>query len=128
MLSWLAKQLLRYNMKRLNAGDPGPTLRLDAEDVRFRFPGDSSRAGEFHGKRELRPWLERFARFGLQIFADEVVVNGFLWNALSWPSVEPAGAGVRDRSSSEILGRTDTNTRTPVARGRWSCSSRCTAS
>jgi len=80
MFSWLAKQLLSYNMKRLNAGDVRPTLRLDAEDVRFRFPGDSSWAGEFDGKRELRPWLERFARVGLQIFADEVVVKGFPWN------------------------------------------------
>src|SRR5437588_12557118 len=79
MISWLAKQLISYNMRRLNAGDPAPTLRLDAEDVRFRFPGDSSWAGEFHGKRELRPWLERFARVGLQIFPDEVVLPGFPW-------------------------------------------------
>jgi ketosteroid isomerase-like protein len=80
MLSWLAKQLVSHNMNRLNAGDPAPTLRLDAQDVRFSFPGDSSWSGQFHGKRELRPWLERFARVGLQIFADEVVVKGFPWN------------------------------------------------
>jgi ketosteroid isomerase-like protein len=80
MLSWLAHRLLNHNIARLNAGDPTPTLRLDAEDIRFRFPGDSSWAGEFHGKRELRPWLERFCRVGLQIFADEVVVKGFPWN------------------------------------------------
>jgi len=79
MLSWLAKQLLSHNMRRLNAGDIRPTLRLDAEGVRFRFPGDSSWAGEFHGKRELRPWLERFVRAGLQIQADEVIVKGFPW-------------------------------------------------
>ncbi len=79
MLSWLAHKLVSHNMRRLNAGDPGPTLRLDAEDVRFRFPGDSSWSGEFRGKRELRPWLERFARVGLQIFADEVVVKGWPW-------------------------------------------------
>ncbi len=79
MLSWLAKQIIAYNMRRLNAGDPEPTLRLDAEDVRFSFPGDSSWAGEYHGKRELRPWLQRFVRVGLQIFADEVLVKGFPW-------------------------------------------------
>jgi ketosteroid isomerase-like protein len=80
MMSWLAHKLLGYNMKRLNAGDIRPTLLLDAEDVRFRFPGDSSWSGEYHGKRELRPWLERFTRVGLQIYADEVVVKGFPWN------------------------------------------------
>ena len=79
MVSWLAHKLVSHNMRRLNAGDPAPTLRLDAEDVRFRFPGDSSWSAEFHGKRELRPWLERFARVGLQIFADEVVVKGWPW-------------------------------------------------
>jgi ketosteroid isomerase-like protein len=80
MLSWLAHKLLTYNMKRLNAGDPAPTLRLDADDVVFTFPGDSSWAGVFHGKRELRPWLERFCRVRLHISADEVVVKGFPWN------------------------------------------------
>jgi ketosteroid isomerase-like protein len=79
MLSWLARQLLNYNMKRLNAGDPGATLRLEAEDVRCVFPGDSSWSGEFHGKTQLRPWLERFTRVGLQISADEVVLKGFPW-------------------------------------------------
>src|SRR5438874_2383098 len=79
MVSWLAKKLLSYNMKRLNAGDPEPTLRLDADDVRFTFPGDSTWAGEFHGKQELRAWLERFVRVGLQIFPDEVAVTGFPW-------------------------------------------------
>jgi len=80
MISWLAKRLLAYNMKRLNAGDPEPTLRLDAPDVAFRFPGDSSWAGEFRGKRQLRSWLARFSAVGLQIGADEVIVKGFPWN------------------------------------------------
>jgi ketosteroid isomerase-like protein len=79
MQSWLAKKLIAHNMRRLNAGDPGPTLRLEADDVRMRFPGDSSWSGEFHGKRELESWLQRFARVGLQIFPDEVVVKGFPW-------------------------------------------------
>jgi ketosteroid isomerase-like protein len=79
MISWLAKKLLSYNMRRLNAGDVEPTLRLESDDVRFTFPGDSSWAGEFRGKHELREWLERFARVGLQILADEVVVKGFPW-------------------------------------------------
>ena len=79
MISWLAKKLLTYNMNRLNAGDIEPTLRLDAEDVQFIFPGDNSWSGHFNGKRELRPWLERFTRVGLHSVIDEVAVTGFPW-------------------------------------------------
>jgi ketosteroid isomerase-like protein len=79
VFSWLAKRVIRRNMDRLNAGDPSALLAFDAEDVRFRFPGDSSWAGEFHGKAELEPWLRRFADTGLQIRADEVVAQGPPW-------------------------------------------------
>jgi ketosteroid isomerase-like protein len=79
MQSWLGKRVIGYTMRRLNAGDPKPTLRLDARHVELTFPGDSSWGGVFRGKRELRPWLERFVRVGLQIFADEVVVKGPPW-------------------------------------------------
>ena len=80
MLSWLAKKVLDHNYARLNAGDYRPTLRLDARDVRFRFPGRNSWAGEYRGKRELERWLQRFVASGLQIFADEIVVTGPPWN------------------------------------------------
>jgi ketosteroid isomerase-like protein len=80
MLSWLARRLISYNMRRLNSGDLRPTLRLDADDVKFRFPGDSSWSGKFNGKRELEPWLRRFVAVGLQIFPDEVVLKGFPWH------------------------------------------------
>jgi len=79
MLSWLAKKMIARNMAQASAGELGPTLRLDAEDVRFRFPGDSSWGGEFDGKAELEPWLRRFADVGLQISPDEVVLKGFPW-------------------------------------------------
>jgi ketosteroid isomerase-like protein len=80
MLSWLAKKMIARNMAKASTGDIGPTLKMDAEDVRFRFPGDSSWGGEFHGKAELRPWLQRFADTGLQISPDEVILKGFPWN------------------------------------------------
>ena len=80
MRSWLAARLLRHNMARLCAGDPGPLLRLYARDVRFRFPGDSSWAIELTGKAELERWLRRFIAAGLQISADQVVVSGWPWN------------------------------------------------
>jgi ketosteroid isomerase-like protein len=79
MLSWLAKKMIARNMARASAGDIGPTLKMDAEDVRFRFPGDSSWATELQGKEQLEPWLRRFADTGLQISPDEVVLKGFPW-------------------------------------------------
>jgi ketosteroid isomerase-like protein len=80
VLSWLGEKLVKHNMKRLNAGDPEPTLRMEDEAVTLHFPGDSTWSGVWQGKREVRPWLERFARVRLQIFADEVIVKGWPWN------------------------------------------------
>ncbi len=79
MLSWLAKKMIARNMERASAGDIGPTLKMDAEDVEFRFPGDSSWATELRGKEKLEVWLQRFADTGLQIHPDEVVLKGFPW-------------------------------------------------
>ncbi len=79
MLSWLAKKVIARNMERASAGDIGPTLRMDAADVRFRFPGDSSWATELQGKDRLEVWLRRFADVGIQISPDEVVLKGFPW-------------------------------------------------
>jgi ketosteroid isomerase-like protein len=80
MRSWLAKKILSHNMARIREGDYRPTLRIDAEDVKFTFPGKSSWAGVFHGKKELEPWLQRFVKVGLQTFVDEVIVKGPPWH------------------------------------------------
>jgi ketosteroid isomerase-like protein len=79
MFSWLAKQLLDRNLARLRTGDYRPLLRMDADDVRFRFPGESSWATELQGKEELARWLQRFVDVGLQIYADEVAIAGPPW-------------------------------------------------
>jgi ketosteroid isomerase-like protein len=79
MQSWLAKRILARDMARLRAGDYRPQLKRVADDVRFRFPGSSSWAIELRGKEELRRWLERFVRVGLQIYPDEVVAKGPPW-------------------------------------------------
>jgi ketosteroid isomerase-like protein len=79
MLSWLAKRLISRNMAKAREGDIGPTLKMDADDIRFRFPGDSSWAVELEGKERLETWLRRFADVGLQIYPDEVVLKGFPW-------------------------------------------------
>jgi ketosteroid isomerase-like protein len=80
ILSWLAKQILTRVMARSRSGDIRPTLALDADDVQLTFPGDSSWSGTFRGKEAVRSWLQRFARVGIQIYADEVVAIGFPWN------------------------------------------------
>lgn len=79
MFSWLAKRMLSRNMARVREGDYRPMVRLYADDVRFRFPGDSSWAADIEGKDELERWLDRFVRTGLQIYADEVIVQGPPW-------------------------------------------------
>jgi hypothetical protein len=79
MLSWLAKKLISRNMAKIREGDIGPSLRLDAKDIRFRFPGDSSWATELEGKDEHELWLKRFVAAGLQIYPDEVVLKGLPW-------------------------------------------------
>ncbi|HEY5052106.1 MAG TPA: hypothetical protein VII45_01710 [Solirubrobacterales bacterium] len=79
MLSWLAEKMIARNMKSMRAGDPGPTLAMDAEDIKFTFPGESSFAPGASNKRELEQWLDRFVSLGLQIYPEEVVLKGFPW-------------------------------------------------
>jgi ketosteroid isomerase-like protein len=79
MLSWLAKQVFSFVMARNNRGDIRWTLALEAPDVVLHFPGDNSWSGTYRGKAQVRQWLQRFARTGLQTFPDEVVVAGFPW-------------------------------------------------
>lgn len=75
MLSWLAKRMISRNMAKLREGDPGPTLLLDAKDIRFRFPGTSSWATELESKEELEAWPS-----GERIYENRYVI----WGRLSW--------------------------------------------
>ena len=79
MFSWLAKRILANAFGRLNAGDPGLLLRLDAKDVHFRFPGDSSWTADLRGKDEVERWLRRMIATGLQHQPEQVVVQGPPW-------------------------------------------------
>lgn len=79
MLSWLAGKMIGRNMAAVRNGELESTLAMDAEDVRFTFPGDSSFAPGARSKAELRRWLERFTAIGLQIYPDEVILKGFPW-------------------------------------------------
>ncbi|MEU6084501.1 nuclear transport factor 2 family protein [Streptomyces sp. NPDC047108] len=71
--------MVRHNARRLAEGDLEPQLRSYADDVRFIFPGRSSWAGEFRGKRAVEKWLQRFVDAGLRIEFDDVLVSGPPW-------------------------------------------------
>jgi hypothetical protein len=77
--NWLVMKLLDRNMRALNAGDTGPTLRLEAKDVHFRFPGSSSWAADVRGREHVAAWLRRMVAAGIQHEVDEVVVSGMPW-------------------------------------------------
>jgi ketosteroid isomerase-like protein len=80
MLSWLARPMLMKNLARLNSGDPGPVLRMDAPDVHFRFPGESSWAAELQTAEQHAAWVARFVEAGIQLEPDQVVVQGPPWH------------------------------------------------
>jgi ketosteroid isomerase-like protein len=80
VFSWLASAIIRRNMARLNQGDYRSGVQLDAPDIHFRFPGDSSWAVEIHSRDDHARWLQRFADTGLQLDADEVIAQGPPWN------------------------------------------------
>ncbi len=79
MVSWLARQLISRVMARTRAGDVGPTLMLDADDVHFVFPGDNSWSGDFRGKEQHRWWLQRLVAAGVKTEPDEVLAGGLPW-------------------------------------------------
>ena len=80
MLSWLAKQLISRTMAKNRAGDISLTMKLDADDVHFVFPGANSWSGTYEGKDAHRRWLERLVRVGVMTEPDEVLAGGFPWN------------------------------------------------
>jgi ketosteroid isomerase-like protein len=80
MFSWLAKAMLNRNMARLREGDYVSVLKIDAKDIRFRFPGDSSWAAEIDNRDDHGRWLRRFVDTGLKLDADEIIAQGPPWN------------------------------------------------
>ena len=80
MYGWLVRSMIRNVLRRREEGDIGPLLSMCANDVHFVFPGDSSWAADIHGKRELEPWLRRFADVGLRVEVQQIDVTGWPWN------------------------------------------------
>ena len=77
--SWLAKKVISRNLRALNQGDIRPTLRMDAPDVHFRFPGTSSWATDVVGRDKVEEWLKRMVATGLQHEAHDVIASGPPW-------------------------------------------------
>ena len=87
------RALLRYSIRKLNAGDPSLLLRLAAADVAIVFPGDNSWATMYRpvekgrerhpthrGIDECRGFAQRFADEKIQFVIEDILVNGPPWN------------------------------------------------
>jgi ketosteroid isomerase-like protein len=104
--------MLQRTVAASRRGDIEPHLRNCAEDVEFVFPGQSSWTQHSHTKAELRPWLERFARVGLQFYADRIDVKGPPWNTRVYITFH-------DHLDAPDGARVYVNTGVMVARIRW---------
>lgn len=80
MYRWLARMLIRRSLRFHQSRDVDGLLSSYADDVHFFFPGRNSWAGEYVGKQQVRPWLERFHRVGLNLRVHDILVDGTPWN------------------------------------------------
>jgi ketosteroid isomerase-like protein len=80
LYGWAVRYMLRRNMRRLRAGDIEPLFSRYADDVRFVFPGRSSWTADLRGKDEVKQWVQRFIRVGLQLEPHEILVAGPPWD------------------------------------------------
>jgi uncharacterized protein (TIGR02246 family) len=74
------RAVLRRTVPRLMAGDVDAFLRFYADDATLTFPGDNSWGPVYRGKDEIRGFLERFLRVGLQGEVKEILVSGPPWD------------------------------------------------
>jgi ketosteroid isomerase-like protein len=80
MYSWIVGRAVRWLTGRLNSGDKRTIMRTFADDAHLVFPGDSSFAGDHHGRGELDAWFERFFGLGPAFVIHDVAVAGPPWN------------------------------------------------
>ncbi|MEO6570618.1 MAG: hypothetical protein ABIO83_03645, partial [Ilumatobacteraceae bacterium] len=87
------RALLRYSVKRLNAGDFGLLLKMASADFELAFPGDNSWSTMFRphvtgrgrhvthrGIDEASAFAERFVAQGIQFEIEDILVNGPPWD------------------------------------------------
>jgi uncharacterized protein (TIGR02246 family) len=72
--------VLRRTVPKLMAGDVDAFLRFYADDATLTFPGDNSWGPVYRGRDEIRGFLERFLRVGLQGEVREILVSGPPWS------------------------------------------------
>ncbi len=100
------RRMIRHTIKSLNEGDYGPALRMFADDATLAFPGDNSWANQFRptalgreafathrGRAELEAFLQRYVAHGLQMEAEDILVNGPPWNMRAAARVHHAVTG-----------------------------------
>jgi ketosteroid isomerase-like protein len=80
MFQRLARMMVRRSLAAHRRHDVEAVLKTFSKDVRFRFPGRNSWAGEFRGIDAVRPWLRRFYEVGLELDADEILIGGWPWD------------------------------------------------
>ncbi len=79
MYKALIRSRIRRSVQALRDGDPGPLLAGFADDAVLVFPGTSTWAGEYRGKRSIEGFLRRFLDAGLVGEAHDIVVKGPPW-------------------------------------------------
>ncbi len=80
MFSWLVGQYLRFNIRRLLAGDVDGLLRQFHPNAELIFPGRTSFSGTFRGREAVGAWLRRFVSLRPEYIVHDVLVAGPPWN------------------------------------------------
>jgi len=84
MYAAILRRILERAIAAGRAGDIEPLLRNYADDVEFHFHGNNSWATHTTGKAAVEAWLRRFAKVGLQVHPEEIVVKGPPWNTRAY--------------------------------------------
>lgn len=79
LYAWAVRTLLQRNASAFLAGDPGPLLKMYADDAVLEFPGESTWGPEYRGKAEIEGFLRRFLASGLTGSIGQVWVSGPPW-------------------------------------------------
>jgi ketosteroid isomerase-like protein len=79
LYAWSVRALLLRNVRALMTGDPGPLLRMYADDAALEFPGEHSWGPVYRGKPEIEGFLRRFLAAGLRGEVVDVFVAGPPW-------------------------------------------------
>jgi ketosteroid isomerase-like protein len=75
----LVRALLRRNVAALMAGDPGPLLKMYANDAVLEFPGEHSWGPVYRGRAEIEGFLRRFLDAGLRGEIKDMFIAGPPW-------------------------------------------------